>query len=210
MAQLEMYRSVFEKSGGEPGCTASDQNLIPADASHPGPVEQKGAQPRPAPGRKPTYTGLPSFALPLCPICPPRIRNCLPAGAGLLTWWRRRAQRAPARQGAACRPPPEFARCPPLCPAPARFRRQLTRRLGGLAFWRPNMAGPDGLARRRRALEAVQKIVTAPKGYEGLRKAAKSDMRALLCTSAGATLGRPENEVLRRALRRWAFKPSAA
>ena len=49
MAQLEMYRSVFEKSGGEPGCTASDQNLIPADASHPGPVEQKGAQPRPAP-----------------------------------------------------------------------------------------------------------------------------------------------------------------
>ena len=31
--------------------------------------------------------------------------NCLPAGAGLLTWWRRRAQRAPARQGSACRPP---------------------------------------------------------------------------------------------------------
>jgi hypothetical protein len=30
----------------------------------------------------------------------------LPArGAGLLTWWRRRAQRAPARQGSACRPP---------------------------------------------------------------------------------------------------------
>jgi hypothetical protein len=30
--------------------------------------------------------------------------GCLPAGAGLLTWWRRRAQRAPARQGAAGRP----------------------------------------------------------------------------------------------------------
>jgi hypothetical protein len=33
-AQLEMYRSVFEKSGGEPGRTASDQNLIPAGALH--------------------------------------------------------------------------------------------------------------------------------------------------------------------------------
>ena len=31
--------------------------------------------------------------------------SCSPADAGLLTWWRRRAQRAPARQGSACRPP---------------------------------------------------------------------------------------------------------
>jgi hypothetical protein len=33
-AQLEMYRFVFEKPGGEPGRTASDQDLIPADALH--------------------------------------------------------------------------------------------------------------------------------------------------------------------------------
>ena len=32
-------------------------------------------------------------------------RGLLPAGAGVLTWWRRRARRAPARQGAAGRPP---------------------------------------------------------------------------------------------------------
>jgi hypothetical protein len=59
----------------------------------------------------------------------PRARcggNCLPAGAGLLTWWRRCAQRAPARQGAACRPPRSRRGCPPspsgsgTVPAPAR------------------------------------------------------------------------------------------
>jgi len=31
--------------------------------------------------------------------------DCLPAGAGVLTWRRRRARRAPARQGAAGRRP---------------------------------------------------------------------------------------------------------
>jgi hypothetical protein len=46
--------------------------------------------------------------------------NCLPAGAGLLTWWRRPAPRASARQGAAGRgrpPAPESARCPQSRPA---------------------------------------------------------------------------------------------
>jgi hypothetical protein len=51
--------------------------------------------------------------------------NCLPAGAGLLTWWRRRAQRAPARQGSACRPPRSRRAARQSRTAQARFPGQL-------------------------------------------------------------------------------------
>jgi hypothetical protein len=72
--------------------------------------------------------------------------NCLPAGAGLLTWWRRRAQRAPARQGSACRPPGVGAVPDPpsgsgKVPAPARASTVVSR---SRVRTRP---GPDGLAR---------------------------------------------------------------
>ena len=43
--------------------------------------------------------------------------SCLPAGAGVLTWWRRRARRAPARQGAAAARP-EVGELPASPPVP--------------------------------------------------------------------------------------------
>ena len=73
--------------------------------------------------------------------------NCLPAGAGLLTWWRRRARRAPARQGAAGRPPRSLrgARLPYSALA---VPCQLTLSLGGLVVPASEPGkGPDGLAR---------------------------------------------------------------
>ncbi len=87
--------------------------------------------------------------------------NCLAAGAGVLTWWRRRAQRAPARQGAACRPPRSRRGAPRSSPGSGKFpsaRAPFT----VVSRSRPRTrSGPDSLARRRCALEAVEKVVTA-------------------------------------------------
>jgi hypothetical protein len=86
----------------------------------------------------------------------------LPAGAGAQTWWRRRARRAPARQGAAGRLPRsrrvarDPARHQPGTHAVSRNASMCSR------FPRPNSAGtgrpgaPEG-----RALEYVKKVVTA-------------------------------------------------
>jgi hypothetical protein len=71
--------------------------------------------------------------------------NCLPADAGLLAWWRRRAQRAPARQGAACRPPGVGAVPADPAPALARFPRQLTLSLGGSRVFAAELAGAGRL-----------------------------------------------------------------
>jgi hypothetical protein len=67
--------------------------------------------------------------------------DCLPAGAGLLTEWRRRAQRAPARQGAACRPAGVGA-VPDLSVwlLAVILSRQLVLSLGAFALPRPNSA----------------------------------------------------------------------
>ena len=72
--------------------------------------------------------------------------NCLPAGAGVLTWRRRRARRAPARQGAAARRPGVGAVPvnPPLGSGNG-FRRQLTSSLDALALPRPNSAAAGRL-----------------------------------------------------------------
>ena len=69
----------------------------------------------------------------------------------------------PAGRG---RPPaPQSARCPsPRPQLQALFSRQLAQSFDALAYPRPNRPGPDGLARRRRALEAVEKVVTVHKG----------------------------------------------
>jgi hypothetical protein len=64
--------------------------------------------------------------------------NCSPAGAGLLTWWRRRAPRAPARQGAAGRRPGGGA-VPPAQQL-ALFLRLVAQYLDALAFSRPKSA----------------------------------------------------------------------
>jgi hypothetical protein len=79
--------------------------------------------------------------------------NCLPAGAGLLTWWRRPAPRASARQGAAGRPPRSRRAARSLVRLLASFACQLARSsmLSGCRV--RTRLWPDGLARRRRALE---------------------------------------------------------
>ena len=56
--------------------------------------------------------------------------------------------------------------------------RQLTLPLGGLRVLRPNRPGPDGLARRRRALEAVEIVVTGKERYAGLDIGGTADRRA--------------------------------
>ncbi len=71
----------------------------------------------------------------------------LPAGAGLLTWWRRRARRTPVRKGAACRPPgvgavPADPLGVGMVPAPARTIVSVASR-----FRVRTRPGPDGLAR---------------------------------------------------------------
>jgi hypothetical protein len=88
--------------------------------------------------------------------------DCVPAGAGVLTWWRRRARRASARKGRGRPPTPESASCPTFPrPALATSARRFAQSPDTLAL-RPSDPGqePDGLARQRRALEAVEKVVT--------------------------------------------------
>jgi hypothetical protein len=66
--------------------------------------------------------------------------NCLPAGAGLLTWWRRPAPRASARQGAAGRPPRSRRAARSLVRLLASFACQLARFPNALGLPRPNSA----------------------------------------------------------------------
>ena len=73
--------------------------------------------------------------------------NCLPADAGLLTWWRRRARRAPAGQGRGRPPAPESASCPRSRPAPAWSIRCFTQFLDPPRFRVRIRPTPDGLAR---------------------------------------------------------------
>ena len=84
-----------------------------------------------------------------------------PTGAGQLTGVRRRARRASARQGAAGRRPAVVRL--PTAPALARGGARCASHAfpGGLALLRPILpGGSERLARRRRALEAVEKVVT--------------------------------------------------
>ena len=86
-----------------------------------------------------------------------------PAGAGQLTGVRRRARRASARQGAAGRRPTVrgWPTAPPLWPW---WRSVCQSRIlpDDFALAAPDPARRAGrLARRRRALEAVEKVVTA-------------------------------------------------
>ena len=87
-----------------------------------------------------------------------------PAGAGQLTGVRRRARRASARRGAAGRRPTVRRLGPPLPLLWPWWRSVRQSRIlpdGSRAVLRPiRPGGPDRLARRRCALEAVEKVVT--------------------------------------------------
>jgi hypothetical protein len=96
---------------------------------------------------------------------------CL-AGAGLLTWWRRRAQRAPARQGSACRPPRSRrgARRPDRLwqssRASSRTLTVVSRSCGELAPGLDDLARPEGVP-----LMIVKKVLTPYGRLSGLSAA---------------------------------------